>query len=148
MVEPIQIAVHAQYIHDFSFENPNAPEIYATLAQAPVLEIGINIQHKALEKDTHEVLLMLKLDAKAGNKTAFICELAYGGVFEVKGLPEDQLAPFLMIEAPRLLFPFARSIIADAVREGGFPPVLLQPLDFASLYQQHSMQSKMPVNEA
>lgn len=148
MSESVQIAVHAQYISDFSFENPNAPQIYSSLTQAPVLEVGVNIQTQPLESNGHEVVLMLKLEAKSGDQTAFIAELAYAGIFEANGLQEDQLQPFLMIEAPRLLFPFARSIIADAVREGGFPPVLLQPIDFGALYQQQNIEIKTPVNEA
>ena len=148
MTESVQIAVHAQYIRDFSFENPNAPQIYTSLTQAPVLEVGVSVQHQPMEKNAHEVVLMVKLEAKTADKTAFIAELAYAGVFEVKGLPKDQLLPFVMIEAPRLLFPFVRSILADAVRDGGFPPVLLQPIDFATLYQQQAMQAKEPVNQA
>lgn len=149
MTEALQIAVHAQYIRDFSFESPNAPLIFSSSAAAPVLDMGVNVQTRSLDKNAFEVLLMLKLEAKLEEKTAFIAELAYGGVFSLPALPEDQLKAFLLVEAPRLLFPFARSIIAGAVRDGGFPPVLINPIDFAALYQQQlAVQTKTPVNEA
>jgi preprotein translocase subunit SecB len=148
MSESLQVAVHAQYIRDFSFENPNAPQIYGALKNQPVLEMGVNIQTRPLEESSHEVLLMLKVEAKTESQTAFIVELSYGGVFGVPGLPEEHLKPFLLIEAPRILFPFARAIIADAVRDGGFPPVLINPIDFATLYQQQHVKTKEPVNEA
>ncbi len=148
MTETLQIAIHAQYIRDFSFENPHAPQVFSLMKTAPELEIGVNIQTQALEDGAHEVVLLLKLEAKFEEKTAFIGELAYAGVFGFPEIPEEQLKAFLLIEAPRLLFPFARSIIANAVRDGGFPPVLINPIDFAALYQQQQVQSKTPVNEA
>ncbi len=135
---PVQIAVHAQYTKDFSFESPNAPQIFSQIQAPPKIELGLNVQTRKLEEAVYEVVLLLKLEAKAEDKTAFIAELAYGGVFGVPGLPDSQLNVFLLTEAPRLLFPFARNILADAVREGGFPQVLINPVDFAALYQQHA----------
>lgn len=137
---PVQVAVHAQYIRDFSFESPNAPQIFAPSQKAPVIEMGINVQTRKLEGSNHEVMLMLKLEAKVETTTAFIAELAYGGVFGVPVLSDEQLKMFLLVEAPRLLFPFARGIIANAVREGGFPQVLINPIDFVALYQQQAAQ--------
>ncbi len=133
---PMQVAIHAQYLRDFSFENPNAPQIFSAVQAQPTVDMGINVQTRKLDANTYEVLLMLKLDAKLTDKTAFIAELAYGGVFGMPAMPEETLKQFLLIEAPRLLFPFARSIMADAVRDGGFPPVLINPIDFAALYAQ------------
>lgn len=141
------VAVHAQYVRDFSFENPNAPQIFPELTEAPALTMGINVQTRPLKNDHHEVVLIIKLDAKAGEKTAFIAELAYAGVFGLPPLPEEQVRAFLLIEAPRLLFPFARAILADAIRDGGYPPVLLNPVDFFALYQAQASE-KTPVNEA
>jgi len=140
-----QIAVHAQYIRDFSFESPNAPAIFNPSQAGPQLDMGVNVQTRKLDQDTYEAVLMIKLEAKLEDKTAFIAELAYAGIFGLAGLPEAHLKPFLFIEAPRLLFPFARNIIANAVRDGGFPQVLINPIDFVSLYQQQQPQMDAPV---
>lgn len=140
-----QIAVHAQYIRDFSFESPNAPQIFAPSQTAPQLDMGVNVQSRKLEENVYESMLLLKLEAKIGDKTAFIAELAYGGIFGLPAWPEQAVRGFLMVEAPRLLFPFARNIIASAVREGGFPQVLINPIDFAALYQQQMAQMERPV---
>lgn len=139
---PLQVAVHAQYIRDFSFESPSAPQVFHSVHSAqPVIDMGVNVQTRPLENNNYEVLLMLKLEAKTADMTAFIVELAYGGVFGMPQMPEEHLKAFLLVEAPRLLFPFARQIIANAARDGGFPQVLINPIDFAALY--HAQQSKM-----
>ena len=91
--------------------------------------------------DVHEVTLKIEVKAKSGTMTAFIVDLTYAGLFGVRNVPEDQLQPFMLGEAPRLLFPFARRVVADAVRDGGFPPMLLDPIDFGSLYMQQ-LQAK------
>lgn len=129
-----QVAVSAQYIKDFSFESPNAPQIFAPMASAPQIQMMVNVQTRALAKDNYEVLLVLKLDAKIEDKTAFIAELTYGGVFILPAMPEEQLKLFLLIEGPRILFPFARSALTNAIRDGGFPYVMIQPVDFMALY--------------
>jgi len=139
-----QIAVHAQYTRDFSFESPNAPGIFAPTQTAPKLDMGVNVQTRQLDETTYESVLMIKLEAKLEDKTAFIAELAYAGIFGLAGLAPDHIRPFLFIEAPRLLFPFARNIIANAVRDGGFPQVLINPIDFAALYQQQQSQMQAP----
>jgi preprotein translocase subunit SecB len=136
----LQIAVNNQYIKDFSFESPNAPHVFATLGAMPELNVGVNIQTRSLAETVYEVMLLLKLEADAEGKKAFIAELAYGGVFTIPQVPEEALRFILLVEAPRLLFPFARSIVANAVRDGGFPPLLINPIDFAALYQQRSEQ--------
>jgi len=132
---PIQIGVSAQYIKDFSFESPGAPQIFAAPQAQPEMNMGVNLHTRPLAENTHEVLLALKLEARLAGKTAFIAELSYGGVFVLPPLPEEHLKPFLLIECPRLLFPFARSILSNAVREGGFPQILINPIDFGALYQ-------------
>lgn len=141
---PVQIAVNLQYVKDFSFESPNAPQVFAPTDQAPTINVGVNVQTRALAENTFEVVLMLKLDAQLEGKTAFIAELSYGGVLTVPALPEEQLKYILLVEGPRLLFPFARAILADAVRDGGFPQVLIAPLDFAALYQANKDQTTQP----
>ncbi len=133
----VQIGIGAQYIKDFSFESPNAPQIFNTMQAQPQMAMDVNVLSRGLGNSTFEAVLKLKLESKLGDKTAFIAELAYAGIFVLPELPEEQIKLFLLVEAPRLLFPFARSIIASAVREGGFPNVVVQPIDFMSLYAAH-----------
>jgi preprotein translocase subunit SecB len=130
-----QIGVKAQYIKDLSFESPNAPQIFAPDQSPPELNMGVNVRTRPMGENGHEVLLMLKLEARLSGKTAFIAELTYGGIFTLPALPEEQIKLLLLIECPRLLFPFARAILADAVRDGGFPQILITPIDFTMLYQ-------------
>lgn len=136
-MEPLQIVVHGQYVQDLSFESPNAPSIFQQLQKAPNIEVSVNISTRKIDESVHEVSLMLRLQAKAESTIAFITEVAYNGLFGVPPqVSNDVLMPFLYIEAPRLLFPFARSVVANAVRDGGFPQILLNPIDFDLLYQQ------------
>jgi preprotein translocase subunit SecB len=132
--QPVPVTITAQYIKDFSFENPNAPQIFAPSQAAPDISMGVNVHTRALGASAYEVLLALKIEAKLQGKTAFISELVYGGVFTLPQMPEEQLRLFLLIEAPRLLFPFARGVLSTAIREGGFPQVIISPIDFYSLY--------------
>ncbi|MFA4994753.1 MAG: protein-export chaperone SecB [Bdellovibrionales bacterium] len=130
----IMIGMGAQYIKDFSFESPNAPHIFNELHTQPQMALDINVFTKGLAEGTFESVLKIKLESKIGDKTAFIAELSYAGIFTLPKMPEEQIKLFLLVEAPRLLFPFARAIIANAVREGGYPNIALQPIDFMSLY--------------
>jgi preprotein translocase subunit SecB len=130
----IQIGLGAQYIKDFSFESPNAPQIFAHLQTQPQMAMDVNVLSRGLGEGNFESVLKLKLESKLGDKTAFIAELSYAGLFALPELPEEQTKLFLLVEAPRLLFPFARAIIANAIREGGFPNVSIQPIDFMALY--------------
>lgn len=140
--------VISQYIKDFSFENPNAPAIYQTPG-APKIDVGFNIGAAQVGEDVHEVVL--KIDAKAetdDGTVAFVVDLTYAGLFGLRNIPADQLQPFLLGEAPRILFPFARRVVADAVRDGGFPPLMLDPIDFGQLYlQQLAQQSELAESE-
>ena len=130
------LTVNAQYIKDLSFEIPGAPAIFGELAQAaPELNVQVGIDTQHLGETVYEAALRMTVEAKIKDKVAFICDLTYAGIFTLV-LPQEHVQPVLMVECPRLLFPFCRSIIADATREGGFPPVLLQPLDFLELYRQ------------
>lgn len=133
------ITVNAQYIKDFSFENPNAPRSLVNTGKPPNVEVNINVEARPLADDTYEVALKVSASAKAEEMTAFVVELSYACIMTLNGFSEDQIQPVLMIEGPRLLFPFARQIIADATREGGFPPLLINPIDFAAMYQQNAM---------
>jgi preprotein translocase subunit SecB len=132
-----QIGLIAQYIKDLSFENPNAPQsLQANGAERPQIDVTINVNARRVGDEGFEVELKTSITAKQSNKNAFIVELLYAGLFGVRNMPEENLEPFLLIEAPRLIFPFARRIIADVTRDGGFPPLMLDPVDFAYLYQQ------------
>src|SRR5919107_5841329 len=118
----------AQYCKDFSFENPNAPRSLQQQSQGPQINLQVNVNAKQLDTADFEVDLTLEGDAKIGGKDVlFAFELTYSGVFRIQNIPQDQLHPVVMIECPRLLFPFARQIVADAVRNGGCPPPHIHP---------------------
>ena len=134
----------SQYIKDLSVENPKAPEIFATTPTAPEIAIKIDVQVRPLAENEFEVILQVNSEASTAGETLLILELAYGGVFAVGGVPQEHVEPILFIEAPRLLFPFARSIVADATRDSGFPPLLLQPIDFVNMYRERRHELKPP----
>lgn len=126
----------AQYIKDLSFENPNAPASLGPQAQGPNIAISVNVNAKALSETDYEVELVLEGKAGDAPNVLFSFELVYAGIFRLQNVPQDHSAPVVMIECPRLLFPFARQIVADAVRNGGFPPLFIDPIDFAALYRE------------
>ena len=150
---PMQpLTVNIQYVKDLSFEVPNAPEIYTTLRSQPNVNINLDVQARRLRdgEAVFEVVLQIKAEAtepqaagttngaapaEGESRPVFIAELAYAGVFTLAGLPDDAVESVLLVECPRLLFPYARNILADVTRDGGFPPVLLQPIDFVALWQ-------------
>jgi preprotein translocase subunit SecB len=132
----------AQYAKDFSFENPNAPRSLAPQQQQPQIGIQVNVNAKQMAETDFEVDLTLEGDAKIGSDVLFAFELTYAGVFRVRNIPQEQLHPLVMIECPRLLFPFARQIIAEAVRNGGFPPLYIDPIDFVGLYRQKAAEAQ------
>ena len=127
----------AQYVKDLSFENPNAPAVYQWQSQ-PQIAVGFNIAANGVGEDVHEVVLKIEVKATGDNQTAFAVELSYAGLFAIRNVPVEQTQPFLFAEAPRLLFPFARRVVADAIRDGNFPPLLLEPMDFGALYMQQA----------
>jgi preprotein translocase subunit SecB len=129
------IGMISQYVKDLSFESPNAPAIFQAQI-APSIDVEFGIAASQVGEDVHEVTLKVDVRAKSDEQTAFIVELLYAGLFGVRNVPEEHLQPFMLGEAPRLLFPFARRVLADAVRDGGFPPLMLDPIDFGALYQQ------------
>lgn len=131
------ITVKVQYTKDLSFENPNIIEVLTTLKEPPQISVNVHVEANPTGERDFEVMLMLKAEARKDDKSLFLVELAYGGVFEISSeAPEESLKPLVLIECPRLLFPFARNIIADVTRDGGIPPILLNPVDFVALYQQ------------
>jgi len=126
-----------QYIKDLSFENPGAPGSIMAGTGTPTFNVSINVGVKKQNEEVYAV--EIKLDAKAERETnlLFNVELVYGGVFRIKNIPEAQLAPLLMVEAPRLIFPFARQVLASVTQQGGFPPLMMEPVDFNAIYLQN-----------
>jgi preprotein translocase subunit SecB len=141
-----QLNVVAQYIKDLSFENPNAPRTLLSGAQQPQISIQINVGAKPHEGDDIEVELTLEGKAETDGQLIFGFELLYAGIFRIRNVPPDSMNAVVLIECPRLLFPFAREIIANTVRNGGFPPLLLDPVDFVGLYRQR-MSQMQPDNQ-
>jgi preprotein translocase subunit SecB len=130
------LSVVAQYIKDMSFENPKAPDSLRQSAQTPQISVGVNVSSRQRSGIEFEVDLKMEVSAQSGDEQVFHIELLYGGLFRVQNVPQQHLHPFVMIECPRLLFPFARQIVAEATRNGGFPPLMLDPIDFAQMFQQ------------
>lgn len=134
--KPPSLSVLAQYLKDLSFESPNAPKSLRGRDKAPGISIGVNVNANPISETEFDVVLSLNAKAEADKDVLFNVEIVYGGVFQVENFPQEHMLPILFIECPRLLFPFARQIIADATRNGGFPPLMLDPIDFAQMFQQ------------
>ena len=140
------VVLNLQFTKDLSFEVPGAPEIYLNLREAPRIDIALDVQARRLQEgqETYEISLQIRADAKTNDaKTAFIAELVYCGIFTLNGVPAEMLEPVLLVECPRLLFPFARQIIADATRNGGFPPLMIDPIDFAQMFAQRMAEEQV-----
>jgi preprotein translocase subunit SecB len=137
------LVVNLQYTKDLSFEVPGAPETYLTLKQQPQVNINLDVQARRLNdtQQMYEITLAIKVEANSDNKPVFIAELAYCGLFTLNSIPEQAVEPVLLVECPRILFPFARNILADVTRDGGFPPVMLTPIDFLALWQSRRGQA-------
>ncbi|MBY0303914.1 MAG: protein-export chaperone SecB [Sphingomonas sp.] len=125
----------SQYVKDLSFENPNSPAIYQSQAM-PRIDVQFNIGTLQIADDIHEVILKIDVRSETDDGVAFLVDLSYAGLFGIRNVPQEHMQPFLLGEAPRLLFPFARRVLADTVRDGGFQPLLLEPIDFHALYSQ------------
>jgi len=134
------IRVLAQFVRDFSFENPNAPESLRSGGPQPGIDMNVEMSASARQDGLFEVDLKLSAQAMRGDKVAFHVELLYGGLFAISGVPQDEIEPVLMIECPRFLFPYARRLISDVTSEGGFPPFQLDPIDFAGVYAARKAQ--------
>lgn len=151
------LVVNIQFVKDLSFEVPGAPEIYTTLRAAPQVQLNLDVQARPLQEggNVFEVTLAIRVEATeqgatgngpSGGRPVFLVELAYSGIFTLTGLPPDTVEPVLLVECPRLLFPFARNVLADVTREGGFQPVLLQPIDFVALWQSRRGMAQAVAN--
>lgn len=136
------VQVHAQYVKDLSFENPEAPHSLSNQSTPPKIEVSVDVGARGLSASQFEVELRITAHAERGDKKAFVVEVQYAGVFTLHNVDENNLKQVCLIECPRLLFPFARRIVADATRDGGFPPLLLEPIDFAALYIQSAERAE------
>jgi len=150
-----QIIINAQYIKDLSFENPNAPMSLVPSKEQPKIELNFKIDHKKItppkeeESDVEkllEITMTITAEAKVEDSKAFVIELSYAGVFTVEHMNDQQKHVLKYIEGPRMLFPFCRAIISSTTREGGFPPLMLSPIDFVALYKQQMAQHKAEKN--
>jgi preprotein translocase subunit SecB len=140
-----QVSILAQYVKDLSVENPSAPQVYSWQIQ-PSLDVQFNLSVENAGEGVHEVTLKFDISARSDNGVHFVVDLSYAGLFAIRNVPDEALSPFLLIEAPRLLFPFARQVISEAVSSTGFPPLMLDPIDFASAYmaQVEAAQGQTP----
>ncbi len=154
--QPPPLVVNIQYVKDLSFEVPGAPQVFTQMRAQPQVNINLDVQARRIEEGQNlfEVTLVIRAEAHeptaagsgngqaaAAGPTIFVAELTYAGVFTLNGLPDNAMEPVLLVECPRILFPFARNILSDVTRDGGFPPVLLQPIDFVALWQARRAQA-------
>jgi preprotein translocase subunit SecB len=131
-----QLLISAQYVKDFSFENPRAPQSLMQQSSPPEIKLDINVSARPLSPENYEVLLAISARAARDNETVFLLELTYAAVATLQNVAPDDVPTFVLVEAPRLIFPFARAVIADATRDGGFPPLFIHPVDFADLLRR------------
>ena len=141
------LSVRAQYVKDLSFENPSAPGSI-TAGDAPTINISVQVEGRQLDDGAHEVELRINAEAKRGDTVVFLTELDYAGVFVIANVPPEHIQSVVMVECPRLLFPFARRVIADCTRDGGFPPLMLEPIDFLQLFLQSRAQQSQATDTA
>ncbi len=140
--EAPRFMIQIQYVKDLSFENPRAPLSLDQSQQRPEFSVRVDVRAGSVADDRYEVVLQLNVDAKVGEEPVFIMELSYAGVFHLMNIPKESLQPLLLVECPRLIFPFARRIVADAIRDGGFPPLMLEPIDFLALYRRRQQEAQ------
>jgi preprotein translocase subunit SecB len=138
--QQVQVRVLAQYIKDLSFESPNVHKLLEGGAEAPNLRVEVNVNASKVSNAAFESVINFKAEATNKLGTIYDLELAYAGMFQVDNLPEPALEPFLLIDCPQLLFPFVRRLVADLTREGGFPPLLLDPINFANLFAKRQQE--------
>lgn len=133
------LSVKAQYVKDLSFENPNAPQSFQETGAPPNFDVDVNVNARSLGASNYEVELAVAARARRGDMVAFVVEATYAGVFEIRNVPPEQVELIMLVECPRILFPYARQIISDATRNGNYPPLMLEPIDFFAVYQRDKM---------
>ena len=139
-LEGAQLAVLAQFIKDLSFESPNAPQVLQGPGENPQLQINVNVQATKRSEEAYQVDLQFEAQAKSDDGVIYNIEIVYAGMFRLTNIPEDLLQAVLFVDCPTILFPFLRRIVADLTQDGGFPPLLMDPMDFAALYRQNASQ--------
>ncbi len=137
---PIQAKIVNQYIKDLSFENPNIHKLISGIGDQPNLKVEVNVGAQRVEGDFYETSIEFKATATNNIGTIYLLETVYAGLLKIESIPEGALEPFLLISGPSMIFPFLRRLVADVTREGGFPPLLLDPIDFGALYMQRQRQ--------
>ncbi|WP_306117200.1 MULTISPECIES: protein-export chaperone SecB [unclassified Roseitalea] len=137
-----RLSVLTQYVKDLSFESPGAPMSLRPREKAPAININVNVNANAIADNDYDVVLTLNATAKDGEKVLFNVELVYGGVFRIEGFPREQTLPVVFVECPRMLFPFARQIVAECTRNGGFPPLMIDPIDFLKMFQKRMAEEQ------
>ncbi len=138
----VRLMMHSQFLQDLSFENPNGAASFTKGELKPQVQLNLNVDSRKLGESTHEVALKVTGDATNDGERCFLVEIDYRGVFSLTGTDENLIHPILMVEGPRTLFPFVRRIVADAVRDGGFPPLMMEPVDFVAIYRQRMAQQQ------
>ena len=133
-----QLIVNAQYIKDLSFENPRAPNSLRQQTAPPAVEINVDVKAQGMGQDNYEVVLTINASAKVQDEALFLIELSYAGLITVRNVPEELLGSVVLVETRRLLFPFARNIVAETTRDGGFPPLLINPIDFSEVLRRNT----------
>jgi preprotein translocase subunit SecB len=144
---PPSLVVVAQYLKDLSFENPRAPQAFQDIAP-PQIEVDVNVNARNIDRTIYEVELSVSARARRGSEMMFVVETTYAGAFEIRNVPTDQLEMIMLVECPRLLFPFLRQIVSDATRNGNYPPLLLEPIDFFAVYQQKALQQQQQAQKS
>jgi preprotein translocase subunit SecB len=140
--------LRAQYIKDLSFENPRAPASIFSLRETPQMDVSINLGAQRLDEKVFELAIQISARAVAEKTTVFLCDVVYAGVIEVQNIPDASLEPAIFIQGAQLLYPFARRVVADLTRDGGFPPLQLEPMDFAAMYQQQPVKPQAQAETA
>ena len=145
--EPPSLRVLAQYLKDLSFENPKAPMVFAQLSGNPAISVNVDVNARTIGDNQYEVELSVAARAMHEEEAVFVAETTYAGAFEIKGVPAEQMEIVLLVECPRIIFPFIRQILAETTQSGNFPPVMLDPIDFLAIYEQRK-QSGAPMNSS
>ena len=137
-----QLTIRAQYIKDLSFESPKGPFAINQLKEAPKMDINVDLEGSKVGEDLYELVLKISVTAVGDGESLFVTELAYGGLFQMQNVEEEKIQPMLFIDCPFILFPFARRVLADVTRDGGFPPLMLEPIDFHALFAKRAQEAQ------
>jgi preprotein translocase subunit SecB len=138
------LLLRAQYVKDLSFENPRAPASLFSLREAPAMEVNVSLAAQRLDANVFELTIQIAVRATADKVTIFLSDLSYGGVLELQNIPDEQIEPAVFVQGAQLIYPFARRVIADVTRDGGFPPLQLEPIDFNAMYRDQKGRMAAP----